>query len=77
MNIISEGNLEIRVNYDGLIMYGFPANVKVSCTFEVSQFPYDLQSCAFDMTSGSYLSHEMTVQSTNVYISNNDSAGIE
>lgn len=57
MEVINEGtgNSPIQVNYDGFCMDSMPYTMKILCSFEVTKFPFDTQTCRWDVYSNTYM----------------------
>ena len=49
-----EDSIPLKVSYEGLVQWHFPAIIRSSCSLDMTMFPWDVQACDLKFGSWSY-----------------------
>ncbi|KAI8761344.1 neuronal acetylcholine receptor subunit alpha-6, partial [Biomphalaria glabrata] len=61
LSAIHEDTIPLRVDSKGKVTWNPPALLTVSCTMDITYFPFDTQTCALQVTSFGYTIQELSI----------------
>ncbi|KAK0044105.1 neuronal acetylcholine receptor subunit alpha-6 [Biomphalaria pfeifferi] len=61
LSSIHEDTIPLRVDASGKVTWNPPALLTVSCTMDITYFPFDTQTCALQVTSFGYTKQELSI----------------